>query len=128
MKKRIRLTVLLLLIFSLLGILISTSVSKDGISPAEKNNKKLTKIKYTLAEDAVTAMVICNKNNGRPVKTFIFKEGSNGGTKGENTIIWDGRNDMKYLMDDGEYSVKMKIKSKKGTISFKETSIIKNTK
>jgi hypothetical protein len=61
-----------------------------------------TTIKYELSRDSNTKLMIYDAT-GKPVKTFTFASGQNGGVADDNTVPWNGRDNFNNIVANGPY-------------------------
>jgi hypothetical protein len=59
-------------------------------------------IKYELSRDSNTRLLVYDLA-GNPVRTFNFAAGQNGGKAGDNTPVWDGKNNFGQRVPNGPY-------------------------
>jgi len=63
---------------------------------------------------------------GNRISEFHFEPGQEGGRAGQNTIVWNGRNRLGYLLGSSGYIVRIKAQLKDGRVvqSTKKVALI----
>jgi len=96
----------------------SASLSEEYISPNGDGIKDTTTISYTLTENASVVIEVLSRD-GSVVKSFTAS-----GNRGPNTSSWDGRDGSGAIVEDGEYTIRIKATHSNGTLRTKELKVV----
>ena len=94
------------------------SVSDNYISPNGDGVKENIAINYSLSETASVNIEVSD-SAGTIVKSF-----SAPGNQGANSTFWDGTNDSSSVVEDGEYTIKIKANNANGALRTQELTVI----
>jgi len=96
----------------------ASSISDIYISPNGDGIKENLAINYNLTENAAVVIEVTDKNG------TVFKSFTGPGNQGANSSSWDGRNGSGTVVEDGEYTIRVKATHSNGTLRTKELKVI----